>query len=45
MVAGLGPVTVDEFLRRHAALALKLDFNQLQHGFRIIVLTAPDAQA
>jgi hypothetical protein len=26
MVAGLGPVAVDEFLRGHAALALELNF-------------------
>src|SRR5258708_12955900 len=30
MVAGFGPVTVDEFLPGHAALALELNFDQLQ---------------
>ena len=37
MVAGFGPVAVDEFLRGHAALALELNFYQLQGGVSIFV--------
>ncbi len=46
MVAGFGPVAVDEFLRGHAALAFELNFDELQpcHVF-IFVLAAANEQA
>src|ERR1035438_6320991 len=47
MIARFGPVAVDEFLRGHAALALELNFDQLQRrvGVSVIVLAAADEQA
>src|SRR5258708_38424666 len=38
MVAGLGPVAVDEFLRGHAALALELNVDQLQRRGSVFAL-------
>ena len=38
MVAGLGPVAVDELLRSHAALAFELYFEEFQSGVRIFIL-------
>jgi hypothetical protein len=32
MVAGLGPVTVDEFLGGHATLAFELHFEKFESG-------------
>src|ERR1035438_5837386 len=47
MVAGFRPVAVDEFLRGHAALALELNFDQLQRRVSVFVfiLAAADEQA
>src|SRR5260370_37114827 len=45
MVAGFGSVAVDEFLRGHAALALKLNFDQLQRRVRVFVFPATLAVA
>jgi hypothetical protein len=42
MVAGFGPVTIDEFQSRHAAFALELDFKQLQRRIDVIVFPATD---
>src|SRR6266849_2796121 len=45
MVAGFASVAVDEFLRGHAALALKLNFDQLQRRVRVFVFPATLAVA
>src|ERR1019366_7738890 len=37
MVAGFWPVAVDEFLRGHAALALELNFDELQRRVSVFV--------
>src|SRR5260370_5278154 len=46
-IAGVGPVAVDEFRRGHAALALELDFDQLERRVSVIVvaLAAANEQA
>ncbi len=36
-VAGFGPVAVDEFLGRHAALALELNLEEFKGGARVFV--------
>ena len=41
MVAGFGPVAVDEFLRGHAALALELNFDQFQRVVPCPILPQP----
>src|ERR1700674_2061273 len=45
MVAGFGPVAVDEFWRGHAALALELNLDQLQRRVSVFVFTAVFAVA
>src|SRR3979411_2543195 len=40
VVAGFGPVAVDEFLRGHAGLALELNFDQLQRRVSLFVFAA-----
>ena len=47
MVAGFGPVAVNEFLRAHAALALELNLDQLQRRVSVFgfIFAATDEQA
>lgn len=49
MIAGLGPVTIDEFLRGHAPLALELNFEEIECGVifvaLLLVYAAADQQA
>ncbi len=47
MVAGFGSVAVDELRRAHAALALELNFYQLQRrvGPFVFIVAAADEQA
>src|SRR5258708_26304383 len=44
IVAGFGPVAIDEFQRGHATLAFELDFDQLQRRLRVFVFAAADEQ-